>query len=60
MLEKYYPYEYVEDVFCIDYKKIFDKGYKGIIFDLDNTLVPHGKGSTHFLEKMLSMSERHY
>ena len=46
MLEKYYPYEYVEDVFCIDYKKIFDKGYKGIIFDLDNTLVPHGKGST--------------
>ncbi len=23
MLEKYYPYEYVEDVFCIDYKKKF-------------------------------------
>lgn len=46
MLKKYYPYEYVEDVFCIDYKKLYDLGYRGIIFDIDNTLVPHGENST--------------
>ena len=52
MLKKYYPYEYVEDVFSIDYKKIFNKGYKGIIFDLDNTLVPHGNDSTEEINNL--------
>lgn len=52
MLKKYYPYEYIEDVFCIDYKKLYDKGYKGIIFDLDNTLVPHGKDSTNEINNL--------
>ena len=45
MLKKYYAYEYVESVFSIDYNKLYQKGYKGIIFDLDNTLVGHGKPS---------------
>ena len=26
----------------IDFKKLYEKGYRGIIFDIDNTLVPHG------------------
>lgn len=52
MLKKYYPYEYVEDVFCIDYKKLLDKGFKGVIFDLDNTLVPHGKESTEEVDNL--------
>ena len=31
MLKIFYPYEYVENVFSIDYKKLYDKGdiYKG-------------------------------
>ena len=37
MLKKFYPYEYVESVFSIDYQKLYDKGYKGVIFDIDNT-----------------------
>ena len=41
-----YPYEYVESVFTINYEKLYEKGYRGIIFDLDNTLVPHGEPST--------------
>lgn len=46
MLKSYYPYEYVESVFAIDYKKLYDLGFRGIIFDIDNTLVPHGDNST--------------
>lgn len=46
MLERFYPYEYADSVFQIDYKKLYDKGYRGIIFDIDNTLVHHGEEST--------------
>ena len=42
MIKKYYPYEYAESVFMIDYQKLYQKGFRGIIFDIDNTLVPHG------------------
>ena len=52
MLKNYYAYEYVESVFLIDYKKLYQKGYKGIIFDLDNTLVPHGKPSTPEVDEL--------
>ena len=46
MLKKLFPYEYVESVFTIDYKKLYKKGYRGLIFDIDNTLVSHGADST--------------
>ncbi len=46
MLKDYYPYEYVESVFAIDYNKLYGLGFRGIIFDIDNTLVPHGDDST--------------
>lgn len=42
MLRQFYPSEYVDSAYGIDYKKLYDKGYRGIIFDIDNTLVPHG------------------
>ena len=29
-------------VYEIDFKALYDKGYRGVIFDIDNTLVPHG------------------
>lgn len=46
MFKIFYPCEYVESVFSIDYNKLYDKGYRGIMFDIDNTLVPHGNDST--------------
>ncbi len=52
MLEKFYPYEYVEDVFTIDYAKLYGMGYRAIIFDIDNTLVPHGADSTDPIEEL--------
>lgn len=37
-----YPGEYVESTYRIDFEKLYKEGYRGIIFDIDNTLVPHG------------------
>ena len=46
MLGRFYPHEYAEDVFALDYGKIYRKGFRAIIFDIDMTLVPHGEDST--------------
>lgn len=54
MFKKLYPYEYVESVFTVNYKKLYKMGFRGIIFDLDNTLVPHGAPSTPEIDKLLN------
>ena len=46
MLEKFYPDEYVDSAYSIDFKTLFDMGYRGILFDIDNTLVEHGADAT--------------
>ena len=46
MLGRFYPCEYVDSVFSVDYTKLFRMGFRGIIFDIDMTLVPHGEDST--------------
>ena len=53
MLKLLYPYEYAESVFAIDYKKLYAKGFRGIIFDIDNTLVHHGNDSTPEIDSLL-------
>lgn len=42
MFKKFYPGEYLESAYGIDFEKLYQEGYRGIIFDIDNTLVPHG------------------
>ena len=42
MLERFYPKEYLDSTYMIDFEKLYNKGYRGVIFDIDNTLVPHG------------------
>jgi len=41
MLEKYYPCLYAEGIEYIDMKLLAEKGIKGLILDIDNTLVPN-------------------
>ncbi|MCR5580681.1 MAG: YqeG family HAD IIIA-type phosphatase [Pseudobutyrivibrio sp.] len=36
-----YPRDYIESTYDIDFKKLYEEGYRGVIFDVDNTLVPH-------------------
>ncbi len=42
MLKCFYPNEYLASTYVIDFEKMYESGYRGIIFDIDNTLVPHG------------------
>lgn len=37
-----YPDEYLDSTYSIDFDQLYKEGYRGIIFDIDNTLVPHG------------------
>ena len=42
MLEIFYPDNEAPSAYGIDSKGLYGRGYRGIIFDIDNTLVPHG------------------
>ena len=41
LLDTFYPNEIQNSTYVIDFEKWQRKGYKGVIFDIDNTLVPH-------------------
>ena len=41
MLERFYPDKYVKSAYDLPYEKLYERGYRGIIYDIDNTLVPH-------------------
>lgn len=38
MFNKFVPKMYIKDIFSINYNKLYELGYKLIIFDLDNTI----------------------
>lgn len=42
MQNAFYPQKYVDSTYHIDFEQLWTDGYRGIIFDVDNTLVPHG------------------
>ena len=41
-LERFYPDYEKDSAYKLDYEGLYAKGYRGIIFDIDNTLVAHG------------------
>lgn len=41
MLKMFYPDQYLDSTYKIDFEKLYGQGYRGILFDVDNTLVPH-------------------
>ena len=42
MFRRFYPAEMAESSYDIDYEELYRKGYRGLIYDIDNTLVEHG------------------
>ena len=42
MFERFFPDEYLDSAYVVDYEKLYHQGYRGVLFDIDNTLVPHG------------------
>ncbi len=42
MFDMFFPDRYVASTYVIDFEKLYNEGIRGLIFDIDNTLVPHG------------------
>ncbi len=41
MFNKFYPDKYYDSTYVIDFEKEYNDGFRGVIFDIDNTLVEH-------------------
>ena len=54
MLQKFYPGDYVDSTYVIDFDKLYAEGYRGLIFDIDNTLVPHGARADERAKKLFA------
>ncbi len=59
MFQRFYPDDYQNSTYEINYEELYKKGYRAIIFDIDNTLVPHGAPADQkaiaFFERLHSM-----
>ena len=54
MFERFFPDTTVSSTYAIDYEKLYEEGYRGILFDIDNTLVEHGKEATEQAKRLFS------
>lgn len=52
MIRLLYPYECAKSVFAVDYEKLYENGFRGLIFDIGNTLVHHGDDSTPEIDSL--------
>lgn len=55
MFKIFYPDEYYDSTYSIDFERLYKEGYRGVIFDIDNTLVPHGAPAD---ERSIALFER--
>ena len=55
MLKMFYPDREVDSTYDIDFEALYKNGYRGVIFDIDNTLVPHGAPAD---ERAIALFER--
>lgn len=54
MFDKFFPDTYVASTYVIDFEELYKKGYRGVIFDIDNTLVPHGAPADERAKKLFA------
>ena len=55
MFEIFFPDETVSSTYDIDFEGLYEEGYRGILFDIDNTLVEHGMDAN---ERAVALFER--
>lgn len=58
MFNKFFPDEYMASTYVIPFEKLFEEGYRGVIFDIDNTLVPHGAPADERAKKLFARLEK--
>lgn len=58
MFECFFPDEYLESAYAIDYERLYQEGYRGLLFDIDNTLVPHGEPADSRAKELFARLQR--
>ena len=56
MFQKFYPSEDIRSTYDIDFERYYQEGYRGVIFDVDNTLVPHNAPADERAKKLFKCS----
>ena len=51
MFNCFFPDEYLDSTYVINFDDLYAQGYRGLLFDIDNTLVPHGAPADEFSVK---------
>ena len=46
MFQQFYPREEYDSTYEIPFEMYYQKGYRGVLFDVDNTLVEHDQPAT--------------
>lgn len=52
MFDNFFPDDYKMSTYVIPFEKLYEEGYRGVIFDIDNTLVPHGAPADERAKKL--------
>ena len=55
LLDRFYPDCEADSAYNLPYEKLYELGFRGVLFDIDNTLVPHGAPAT---KKAVMLFER--
>lgn len=58
MFNRFFPDRYVASTYVIDFEKLYSEGVRGLIFDIDNTLVPHGAPADERAEELFAKLKR--
>ena len=53
MFNTFFPDKYYNSTYSIDFHKYYEEGFRGIIFDIDNTLVTHGDPADERSQKLI-------
>ena len=56
MFRKFYPDKWVDSAYEIDYEELYRRGIRGLLFDIDNTLVPHGADADERAKEQIGRS----
>lgn len=54
MFKYFYPKKYLDSAYEIDYEALYKSGIRGVLFDIDNTLVPHGAPADERAKQMFA------
>ena len=58
MFDMFFPDAYLESTYVIPFEELYERGFRGLIFDIDNTLVPHGAPADERAIKLFARLKR--